>query len=143
MKIVAFANDGGIIVENIQNVDIVTNFESFTKIAWAQNNPQGVNNINPKSLFYNQGFVVIRVGDFDNISELETEDVNQWSLEIDCPWEYISENLVNGNPEFDFSSGDIFFIQQKLQIVYDLEIVSMVKDSSELNSNFQGTGLNF
>jgi hypothetical protein len=50
---------------------------------------------------------------------------------------------VNGNPEFDFSSGDIFFIQQKLQLVYDLEIVSMVKDSSELNSNFQGIGLNF
>jgi hypothetical protein len=143
MKIVGFANDGGIIVENIQNVDIVTNFERFTKIAWAQNNPQGVNNANPKSLFYNQGFAVIRVGDFNNISDLETENVDQWSLEIDCPWEYISENLVNGNPEFDFSSGDIFFIQQKLQLVYDLEIVSMVKDSSELNSNFQGTGLNF
>ncbi len=143
MKIAGFSNDGGVIVENIQNVDIITNFERFTKIAWAQNNPQGVNNTNPKSLFYNQGFAVIRVGDFNNISDLETENVNQWSLEIDCPWEYISENLVNGNPEFDFTSGDIFFIQQKLQLVYDLEIVSMVKDSSDLNSNFQGTGLNF
>ncbi len=143
MNILGFEKDGGIRLEYIQSVADITDLNKIEQIAWVQNNDEGSNSEEKTSLFYKQGFNVIRVGDFNNISQLETEDVDQFLIEIDYPFENLPDNLNPLNKENNFSSGDIFFIQEKLQINYLFEIETEIIDSSKLTSNIQGSGLNF
>lgn len=139
LNILGFEGDS-VIVEYNDKIANITDYKEIPKIAWAANNPQGINDSNAKSLFYNQGFHVIRVGNFTDITQLTTESVNFWEIEIDFPYDYLPSQYRNDGGKYDLTSNDIFFLQQKLQLVYDLEIITMVKDSTELISEIQGQG---
>lgn len=143
MNILGFEPDGGVRLEYIPSINQIMNLSNIVKIAWTPNNGEGSNNDDRTSLFFNQGYNVINVGEFTDLSQLDTEDTNPFLIEIDYPFDYLPKELNPDNPNNDFSPGDIFFIQHKLQLQYSFEITCEVKDSKGLNSMIQGTGLNF
>lgn len=105
--------------------------------------PEGNQNENPQSLYYDKGFNVISVGNFNDINQLETEDTQPFEIEIDFPYDKIPYFFKSEDFRNEYNPGTVFFIQHKLQLFYDFTITCKVKDSSEVNSDIQGNGLNF
>ncbi len=143
LNVLGFEPNGGVRLEYSPKIENITDLNQIEQIGWVQNNLEGSNSEDKNSLFYKQGFNVIRVGEFNNIDQLETEDVNEFLIEIDYPFHYLPDNLNPENMNNDFSPGDIFFIQQKLQVHYTFEIECDIINSDNLVSNIQGSGLNF
>ena len=68
-----------------------------------------------------------------------TDIDNYWNVEINFPYESLPEYLKNPNI---YQEGEIFIIQQKLQITYTFEITTKVKDYGKLNSKLNESGSN-
>ncbi len=58
-----------------------------------------------------------------------TNDI--WTIEIDYPYHNLPAYVKNGH----YIEDSFFFIQQKMQITYTLEINSIVKDYNPMESN--------
>jgi len=119
------------------------NISLIEKFGFVKNNPQGLQSSDPTSLFYRNGFYVYRVGNFVNFSQYTTETVNPFILGMDFPYEYIQRYFESLSDDYEYQPGDIFFIQHKLQLVYNFEITVSTRNSDDLRSNLEGTGLNF
>lgn len=113
--------DNYITVEYIDTMPIFKNYSSI-KIGIAKNNLRGNNDDNPHSLFYKGGYNVINVG---------TTSETQWSIEINMPYYNLPEYILNSTVYYP---GEIFLIQEKLQISYTFEITNEVKDYDKLKS---------
>ncbi len=134
-----------IIVKNRKSYDreINDDLTLIVKFGFVKANPQGISSEDPKSLFYKNGFHVYKVGNFTKASQETTENVNQFIVEIDFPWEYMDPYFNYLSNTYSYTPGEFYVIQHKLQLLYTFEITTNVKDSSIIQSNFQGTGLNF
>lgn len=143
-NIVGFEGNA-IIVKNRKTYDrvIERDISKIVKFGFVKGNPQGISSEDPKSLFYRNGFHVYKVGNFSKASQENSENVNQFIIEFDFPWEYIDPYFNYLTNEITYSPGESYLIQHKLQLLYTFEITSKIKDSSMIQSNFQGTGLNF
>lgn len=133
-----------ILLEFTETFGLIQTFDfNKVKLIISKTISEGFQNENPQSLFFEKGFNVIRVGNFHNIDQLDTEDTNPFEIEIDFPYSYVPFFFKSDDPRNDYSPGDIFFIQHKLQLTYDFSITCKIKDSTEINSDIQGNGLNF
>ncbi len=140
-NILGFADDG-VIVEFLDNFDY-SQLNLIEKIGFAKNNLQGINTENKYSLFNNLGYNVYQIGNFTNQTQVASETIDQWVLDIDFPYDYLDEYLKNESPNYGFKPGEIFFIQHKLQISYNFEFICSIKNYKDLVSNINDSGLNF
>jgi hypothetical protein len=86
LNVYGFQPNGGIRLEYVEQIYNIVDLSNIVKIAWAEDNPQGENEDSDKlSLFYKNGFNVLRVGDFNNVDQLETEDTDPFLIEVDYP----------------------------------------------------------
>jgi hypothetical protein len=134
-----------IIVKNRKSYDreITGVLTKIVKFGFVKGNQQGISSDDPRSLFYRNGFHVYKVGNFSKAAQENSENVNQFIIEIDYPWEYIDPYFSYLSNVYTYSPGESYLIQHKLQLLYTFEITSKIKDSSIIQSDFQGTGLNF
>lgn len=134
-----------VIVKNRKSYDreIDGNLSKIVKFGFVKGNQQGISSEDPKSLFYKNGFHVFKVGNFSKASQENSENVNQFLIEIDYPWEYIDPYFSFLSDVYTYTPGESYLIQHKLQLLYTFEITTKIKDSSIIQSNFQGTGVNF
>ena len=126
LKISSVTNNS-IIVNYLETLPQLKNYSQI-KIGIAKNNPAGSNNSDIGSLFNINGYTVINI-----FTDIE----NYWNVEIDFPYKNLPEYFKNSNNE-----GEIFIIQQKLQITYTFEITTKIKDYGKLNSKLNESGSN-
>ncbi len=141
-RITGFSGDA-ILLKRTNVFDNKIKMDQIKKIGFVKNNPEGLQTEDPKSIFYKNGFYIYRVGNFQNANQINSEKVNQFKISCELPWLYLKQYLESIADDYEYQSGDIFFLQHKLQLTYELEITVETKDSKELNSNLEGTGLNF
>jgi hypothetical protein len=141
-RIVGFLGDD-VLIKKTNVFTSKINISLIEKFGFVKNNPQGLQSSDPTSLFYRNGFYVFRVGNFVNFSQYTTENVNPFILGMDFPYEYIQRYFESLSDDYEYQPGDIFFIQHKLQLVYNFEITVSTRNSDDLRSNLEGTGLNF
>ena len=143
-NIAGFTENGLLLEDKIGLYDYIKTLDwNKFKLYLSMTIPEGTAKSNPGVLFYDKGFNVISVGNFNNIEQLETEDTNPFEIEIDFPYDNIPYYFKSENPLSEYSAGSIFLVQHKLQLFYDFTITCKVKDSTEVNSDIQGNGLNF
>ena len=123
-KVVSISNSG-ILVKNIASVPQFKNYSNL-RVGIAKSNLRGNNNSDIGSLFNKTGYNVISVGN--------TADT-QWNIEIDFPYNNL-KNLKYLN------AGDIFFIQEKMQISYTFTVTIKTKDYQHLQSELNESGNN-
>lgn len=128
LKISSVTNNS-VIVNYLETLPQLKNYSQI-KIGIAKNNRRGSNNEEVGSLFNINGYTVINT--FTDID-------NYWNIEINFPYESLPEYLKNPNI---YQEGEIFIIQQKLQITYTFEITTKVKDYGKLNSKLNESGSN-
>ncbi len=141
-RITGFSGDSVLLKRtNVFNNKIKKNL--IKKIGFVKNNPQGLQSEDPKSIFYKNGFYIYRVGTFVNANQITSEKVNQFKISSEIPWLYLKQYFESIADDYEYQSGDIFILQHKLQLTYELEVTVDAKNSDNLNSNIQGTGINF
>ena len=126
LNIIGFTIDGiGVIVNNPPGTPVFTDYSKL-KIGIARANMAGTNNDLLSSILFKGGINVITVGtpSTNNYNDISN---NYWEIEIDYPYESISDNFI-------LSPGEIFFIQKKMQITYNFEIQYATKDYNNLIS---------
>ena len=128
LKIYAF-NDTFVTVDYL---DVLPKFKDYSslRIGIAKSNPRGSNNEDIQSLFNKFGYNVINVGN--------TID-NQWSIEIDFPYKNLPIYLKDASY---YTPGEIFLIQEKMQISYTFTVTIMTKDYQQLKSELNDSGNN-
>jgi hypothetical protein len=126
LKIYSLTNNS-VIVNYLETLPQLKNYSQI-KIGIAKNNPAGSNNSEIESLFNINGYTVINT--FTDID-------NYWNVEVSFPYKKLPEYFKNTNNE-----GEIFIIQQKLQITYTFEITTKIKDYGKLNSKLNESGSN-
>lgn len=112
---------------NIHNMPKYTKFDDLI-IGISQKNLSGINDDSLNSLFTKYGYIVLSVGQNEN---------DKFDIEINCPYENLNENILNG-----YEPGSIFLIQNKMQISYNFEIVSQIKNYDNVNSKLNESGNN-
>ena len=96
-------------------------------IGFTKSNTRGYNTDDDHSLFSNNGYHVTSVGNMNFNGKKDNKDDDQfWNIEIDYPYEYIKNKNID--------DGDIFLVQQKLQISYTFKVDYLVKNYEQLNS---------
>ena len=117
---------------NVNCNDNIPVFRNYTniKVGLAKNNPRGSNSDDKNSLFSKNGYNVISVG---NTIE------NQWNIEIDCPYLNLPEYILNSTIYYP---GEIFLIQEKLQISYTFTVTIQTKDYQKVQSGLNESGNN-
>jgi hypothetical protein len=96
-------------------------------IGFTKSNTRGYNTDDENSLFSNNGYHVTSVGNMNFNGKKDNKDDDQfWNIEIDYPYEYIKNKNID--------DGDIFLVQQKLQISYTFKVEYLVKNYEQLNS---------
>jgi hypothetical protein len=111
------------------NIPIFRNYSNI-KVGLAKNNPRGLNSDDKNSLFSKNGYNVISVG---------TTIENQWNIEIDCPYLNLPEYILNST---GYYPGEIFLIQEKLQISYTFTVTIQTKDYQKIQSGLNESGNN-
>ena len=66
-----------------------------------------------------------------------TGDEGHWDIQINYPYKYLPDLIKN-----HYQEGNIFLIQEKLQINYTFTITSMIKDYEKIKSNLNESGNN-
>jgi len=123
-------------VMDLSKESIVTEYIDQTilnkniKLGIGKQNLRGKNNDDHYSLFNNNGFRVINVG---NTSE------TIWNIEINYPYENLPNNLKD---QTLYKDSQIFFIQDKLQITYTFAINTLIKSYKEVKSKLNESGNN-
>jgi hypothetical protein len=100
------------------------------KLGIGKQNLRGKNNDDHYSLFNNNGFRVINVG---------TTNETKWTIELNYPYENLPNNLKDKTL---YKDGQIFFIQDKLQITYTFAINTLIKSYNEVKSRLNESGNN-
>ncbi len=136
-------NGEGVLLKRTKVFDNKIKMNLINRIGFVKNNPQGLQTTDPKSLFYRNGFYIYRVGNFQINNQINTENVDQFLLFTEYPWQYFKQYLESISDDYEYQSGDIFFVQHKLQLIYEFEVTVETKDNVDLKSNLEGTGLNF
>ncbi len=90
-------------------------------------------------MFYRNGFYIYRVGNFQINNQINTENVDQFLLFTEYPWQYFKHYLESISDDYEYQSGDIFFVQHKLQLIYEFEVTVETKDNVDLKSNLEVT----
>ncbi len=140
-KIAGFKGNGVVVGANsLFEPGLINEFKEF---GFVKANLQGYQNDDRQSLFFTDGYYVIRVGNFTKKNQEDTENVNPFLLTIDYPYNYIDSTLREDSPDYNFYNSSVFLIQHKLQLTYTFEIVVLTKDYDNMMSNLQGNGLNF
>jgi hypothetical protein len=126
MNIISFSS-------NYITVSINNYIPKFTKygnikIGITQKNLRGNNSEEMNSLFSIYGYIVLNVGDEYN---------NTFKIEINFPYEQLPDLIKN-----NYIPGNIFLIQDKLQISYSFTITTQIKDYLSINSNINESGNN-
>ena len=115
--------DGDVIIKVPQTFDINSKING---IGFTKSDIRGHNSQEQKSLLSNNGYHVTSVGDMNFNGNDNTDDNKFWNIEIDYPYDNI-ENLY-------FDNGDLFLVQQKLQISYTFKIEYFTKNYDQLES---------
>ena len=127
LKIVSFTDNSITVIYN-NSLPSFSNYKSI-KIGIAKANLRGTNNEEGESLFNKNGYNVISVGN--------TID-NMWNIEIDFPYDNLPDYLVNNM----YNPGEIFLIQEKMQISYTFTVTINTKDYETLQSGLNESGNN-
>jgi len=96
------------------------------KIGIAKKNLRGSNSDDPQSLFFKGGYYV-------SFAEYQPTDTNIFTFSLAYPYIIDLDN---------YSSGEIFFIQDKMQLSYTFLFKLMVKDYKTLKSHINDSGNN-
>jgi hypothetical protein len=116
------------------------------KIGISKSNLRGTNNDDPQSLFYNAGYNVLNKGNIDTNTEIVDTLINvsnidniSFIIEINYPYNKLPDYLKD---QTKYIPGEIFLIQEKMQISYTFEITTMIKDYSIVSSKLNESGNN-
>ena len=132
LKIVSITNKS-IIVTALSGMPQFKDYNNL-KIGIAKNNLNGISSDDSKSLFSKQGNYVINVG--PNTNNL---DLSKWVIDINYPYILLPEYLKTPGL---YNPGDIFLIQDKLQVHYTFIIGQNTKDYNSLTSYLNVSGNN-
>lgn len=121
--------DNYIVVEYKESLPIFKNY-NIIKVGITKSFLRGSNDDNPRSLFYKGGYTVLNVG-----NTIDT----QWDIEINFPYYNLPEYILNSTVYYP---GEIFLIQEKLQVSYNFQIVVEIKDYDKLKSGLNESGNN-
>jgi hypothetical protein len=127
LKIASFTDNSINVIYN-NSLPSFSNYKSI-KIGIAKSNLRGTNSEEGESLFNKNGYNVISVGN--------TID-NMWNIEIDFPYNNLPDYLVNNI----YNPGEIFLIQEKMQISYTFTVTINTKDYETLQSGLNESGNN-
>jgi len=131
LSIVSFTNvslTNNYVVVNVDSLPVYTKYTNL-KIGIAKKNLRGNTDLELDSLFCIYGFIVINIG---------IDQINNFKIEINFPYENLPQYIKDGY----YTPGDIFLIQDKMQISYNFEITTMVKDYIDVNSKINDSGNN-
>jgi hypothetical protein len=103
-----------------------TTFDNL-KVGIAKKNLRGSNSTDPQSLFFNGGYYV------SNATYQET-DTSIFYFNLAYPYSNILSTI------YDYYPGEIFFIQDKMQLSYTFLIKCMIKDYKKLKSLINDSG---
>ena len=109
------------------------------RIGISKSNLRGTNNDDNQSLFYNGGYYTLSKGNVDGLDNIISIDNTSFIIEINYPYDKLPEYLKD---DTKYMAGEIFLIQEKMQISYTFEITSMVKDYSIVSSKLNESGSN-
>ena len=126
---ILFLNENAIICYDLESLP---NFKDYSniKIGIARNNLRGSTNDDSLSFFNKSGYRVINVGNIDD---------TKWEIETDFPYDNLPHSLKENGIYYP---GDIFFIQEKMQISYTFTITIKTKNYLTLNSLLNESGNN-
>ncbi len=141
-RIVGF-QDGDVLVKRTAVFDTYIQISQIAKFGFVKNNPQGIQDDNVKSLFNRNGHYIYRVGTIQNNGQIATENTDQYKISLDFPYEYLTEYFESFASNYTYQSGDFFFVQHKLQLIYEFEITVATKNIEPVRSFIEGSGLNF
>ena len=123
-------------IYKIYNDYVLVNYVSYypttfnnLKVGIAKKNLRGSNSTDPQSLFFNGGYYVS-----DATYDPTSTNIFQFSLAY--PYSSILSTLS------DYAPGEIFFIQDKMQLSYTFLIKCMIKDYKKLKSLINDSGNN-
>ena len=145
LKIDSFS--GKSILVNYSNTEKMSLSEyKSIKIGISKSNLRGINNDDPQSLFHNAGYNVLSKGNIDvdtqnvdnSIDITNIENVS-FIIEINYPYNKIPDYLKD---QTKYIPGEIFLIQEKMQVSYTFEITTMIKDYSIVSSQLNESGNN-
>jgi len=105
-------------------LDSVPQFKDYNniRVGIIKDYPRGFNTDDNMSLFRKDGYTVIDIGQTDE---------TKWEIEINFPYVLYS-NM--------YYPGDVFLIQEKMQITYTFNITYLVKDYQKMISNLNVSG---
>jgi hypothetical protein len=126
LSIVSFTNT--YVVVNVDSLPVYTKYNNL-KIGIGKKNLRGNTDVELDSLFCVYGFIVVNIG---------IDKTNNFKIEINFPYEKLPQYIKDGH----YTPGDIFLIQDKMQISYNFEITTMVKDYINIDSNLNESGNN-
>jgi hypothetical protein len=126
LSIVSFTNT--YVVVNVDSLPVYSKYSNI-KIGIAKKNLRGNTDSELNSLFCVYGFIVVNIG---------IDKINNFKIEINFPYENLPQYIKDGH----YNPGDIFLIQDKMQISYNFEITTMVKDYVVVNSKINDSGNN-
>ena len=115
--------DGDVVIKVPQTFDINSKING---IGFTKSDIRGHNSQDEKSLLSDNGYHVTSVGNMNFNGNDNSDDNKFWNIEIDYPYANI-ENLY-------FDNGDLFLVQQKLQISYTFKIEYFTKNYDQLES---------
>jgi len=145
LKIESFS--GKSIIVNYSNTEKMSLSEyKNIKIGISKSNLRGINNDDPQSLFYNAGYNVLSKGNIDNDTQIVDTSIDisnidnvSFIIEINYPYNKLPDYLKD---KTKYIPGEIFLIQEKMQISYTFEITTMIKDYSIVSSKLNESGNN-
>ena len=128
LKIDSFSGKS-IIVDYSDSMPVLRDYKNI-KIGIAKANLSGSNNDDNGSFFNKTGYNVLGIG-----KTLET----MWEIELDYPYDNLPQYLKDTSM---YKPGEIFFIQEKMQVSYTFTVTIKTKDYQQLQSGLNESGNN-
>ena len=123
----------------LYNYDNLPTFnKNKVKVGLSKGDKTGANNEQLDSLFYSSGFNVISVENINDDDDIGDDNLGKYIIEIDYPYNKLPKYITENN----FTSDDLFLIQDKKQISYGFTIKYNIKDYSKVKSTLNESGHN-
>lgn len=126
LSIVSFTNT--YVVVNADSLPVYSKYNNL-KIGIGKKNLRGNTDTELDSLFSIYGYIVLNIG---------IDQENNFKIEINFPYDKLPQYIKDGY----YNPGDIFLIQDKMQISYNFEITTMVKNYINVDSHLNESGNN-
>jgi hypothetical protein len=126
LSIVSFTDN--YVIVNKDSLPVYPKYDKL-KVGIGKKNYRGNSDSELDSLFCTYGFIVLNIG---------IDKQNNFKIEINFPYNQLPQYIKDGH----YTPGDIFLIQDKMQISYNFEITTMVKDYIKVDSNINESGNN-